>query len=144
MHIRVVLIFRSFELLCSHPWDWCGYLRNFNQVKLFSNRLIQTEAERRMCEAGVIQWIEKGVRACFPLYLCRGERGTSVHGADTFTAVFGKTIGRLCSRKCRSIPSLADNRSTYIMTKCLLPDWRKSQICVSRVRLKLILKHYFS
>ena len=36
----------------------------------------------------------------------RGERGTSVHGADMFTAVFGKTNGCLCSRKCKIISSL--------------------------------------
>ena len=74
----------------------------------------------------------------------RGERGTSVHGADTFTAVFGKTIGSRCSRKCKIIPSLADYRSTYEVTRCLQPHWKKSQICVLRALSKLLLKINFS
>ena len=75
---------------------------------------------------------------------CRGERGTSVHGADTFIAVYGKTIGCLCPRKCRSVPSLADYRSTKKITKCLQPHREKLRICALRAFLKLILKHYFS
>ena len=40
-----------------------------SQVDAFENGVfIQTEAERRRREAGVIQWIENGLRSC--LYIC--------------------------------------------------------------------------
>ena len=42
---------------------------------------------------------------------------------------YRKIIGCLCSRKCRSIPSLADYGPTNKFTKCLQPHWRKLRMC---------------
>ena len=54
-----------------------------------------------------------------------------MHRTDTLIAVFGKTFGSLCFRKCRCIPSLAGYRSTYKITKCLQPHWGKLQMCLA-------------
>ena len=51
-----------------------------------------------------------------------------MHGTVTFTEVFGKTFGCLCSRKCKINLSLADYRLTYKIRKCLHPLWKKNPV----------------
>ena len=34
---RVALIFRSLGFLCSHYWEWCGYLRNLTGKVIFKS-----------------------------------------------------------------------------------------------------------
>ena len=99
--------------------EWCyqtaiSDFQNFKNIENFGKCYFKKKIPKnRILKNGIY------VREPYQVYMCRGERGTSVHGADTFTSVFGKTIGRRCSRKCKIIASLADYHSTYEVTKCL-------------------------